>query len=175
MGYAVYDTDRCASALMNESPVLRERLTRHFGELCYDAHGLNRAYLASVVFNDAAQLSALNSIVHPDVIRDILDWKSWVKPYPAFVETAILYQSGLDKIVDSVWEVTADQKTRIQRVMARSGLSYDQVAARIRSQQYNPDSTHPDVKFIVNDRHTALMPQILRLLEREINGSRQCR
>ena len=61
-------------------------------------------------------------------------------------------------------EVTAPESLRIVRVQRRSGLSPDQIRARIEAQRSESlDGTaHAD---IINDGNTPILPQIHRLLD----------
>ena len=82
-----------------------------------------------------------------------------------FVETAILYQSHLDKMVDEVWEVHAPEELRVNRVMLRNGLDREKVMARIDAQKsYNPARRHAVVHEIVNDGSVPVLPQVEKLL-----------
>lgn len=164
MGYAVYDTDSHARRIMDCSTALKDELVRHFGDRVLVNGCIDRPYLASVVFNDSEKLKTLNSLVHSAVIEDLLRWRDGLNCSIAFVETAILYQSGLDKHVDSVWEVTTPEDVRIARVMRRNGITRDEVKARIASQYHRPEHPHPKVTQLVNDDSTPLLPQILHLL-----------
>ena len=163
MGYPVYDTDSEARRLMNADARVREALIQAFGPEVFDADGkLNRAGLASKVFNNPEALQLLNGIVHPAVRDDVKHWcQSQASPI-AFVETAILHQSKMDAMVDAVWTVTAPMQVRIERVMQRSGLTASQVADRIRSQQ--AEEGKADV-VIVNDGEQAILPQIVQALQ----------
>jgi dephospho-CoA kinase len=162
MGYPVYDTDSEARRLMNADARVREALIQAFGHEVFGADGtLNRAGLASKVFNNPEALQLLNSIVHPAVRDDVKCWcRNQASPI-AFVETAILHQSKMDAMVDAVWTVTAPMQVRIERVMHRSGLTASQVADRIRSQQVEEGKT--DV-VIENDGEQAILPQIVQAL-----------
>lgn len=78
-----------------------------------------------------------------------------------FVETAILYESGFDSMVDEIWEVTAPVEQRVHRVMVRSGLTEPQVRARIASQLA---PSYPHHRIIDNSDSTPLIPQIINIL-----------
>ena len=159
MGYPVYDTDSEARRLMNTDARVREALIQAFGLEVFAPDGkLNRAGLASKVFNNPEALQMLNGIVHPAVRDDVKRWcQSQASPI-AFVETAILHQSKMDAMVDALWTVAAPMQVRIERVMQRSGLTASQVADRIRSQQ--AEEGKADV-VIVNDGEQAILPQIV--------------
>ena len=85
----------------------------------------------------------------------------------SFVETAILKEGGIDKMVDSVWNVTAPLETRIKRVMARNGIPREKVIERINSQQTDLDCDRDRIVEIVNDGTTALLPQIFQVLKKD--------
>lgn len=167
MGYEVFDCDREAKLLMDSDPVIKSRLVAeiHPGSVSPEGN-IDRRLLSTVVFADSEKLNALNSIVHAAVLRRIRAWQSerHNKDH-IFVETAILYQSGLDKIVDDVIEVIAPDEIRIMRVMKRNNCNREYVVSRIRSQQFVPATIHPRVTEITNDDFTAVLPQLLSYLQ----------
>ena len=133
-GAAVYDSDSRAKALMNESAELREALIAEFGAECYDGNELNRPYLASKVFGSEEQLSKLNSIVHPAVKADFQRWAEEQEGDYCILETAILFESGFDALVDKKVAVLAPQPLRVMRAMERDGATKEQIEARIKAQ-----------------------------------------
>lgn len=160
MGFQVVDSDALARNIMDSDTVMRRRIA---GEICahaVDENGqLVRPALAAAVFGDAEKLQRLNGIVHPAVIQAIKNMLR-VNDLPLIVETAIARESGLDKMADSVWYVTAPEDVRISRVMARNNLTEQQVRCRMASQNAEiPDNA----VSIINDDTIALMPQILAL------------
>ena len=133
-GVALYDSDSRAKALMNDSAELREALIAEFGEECYSEEGLNRAYLASRVFGSEEQLAKLNSIVHPAVKEDFLRWSDEQEGEYCLLESAILFESGFDKLVDKTVAVLAPQPLRVMRAMERDGATKEAVEARMKAQ-----------------------------------------
>ena len=133
-GVALYDSDSRAKALMNESAELRKALVAEFGEECYTDGALNRPYLASRVFGSEEQLARLNSIVHPAVKADFLRWAEEQEGDFCILESAILFESGFDAVVDKTVAVLAPLPLRIERAMARDGASREQIEARVKAQ-----------------------------------------
>lgn len=133
-GIALYDSDSRAKELMNESNQLREALIAEFGEECYADGNLNRPYLAQRVFGSAEQLEKLNSIVHPAVKEDFLRWADEQQGDYCILESAILFESGFDKVVDKTVAVLAPLPLRIERAMQRDGATREQVEARVKAQ-----------------------------------------
>ena len=133
-GIALYDSDSRAKALMNESEALRKALIAEFGEECYVDGVLNRAYLASKAFGSEEQLAKLNSIVHPAVKADFLRWAEAQEGEYCLLESAILFESGFDKLVDKTVAVLAPQTLRVMRAMERDGATKEAVEARVKAQ-----------------------------------------
>lgn len=162
MGFPVYDTDLAARRLMDGSADIKRDIAETITPDAIAADGsIDRPALAAVVFADKAKLQRLNQIVHGAVREDFIGWVNSLNNNVLFVETAILYESGFDALVDEIWEVTAPESVRVGRVMRRSGLSESQVRERVAAQSNSPRPGH---RIIVNDDITPLLPQILNLL-----------
>lgn len=162
MGYYVYDCDTNAKALMDRDNDIKLRIKAEIHYNVIDSNGnIDRPFLSSIVFNNPDKLKILNGIVHDAVRKDIRCWIE--KHYNAsilFIETAILFESGLDAEVNEVWKVTAPTDLRIRRVCERNGMSHEQVNARIASQTSEECRLHSNTFIIVNDGKTSLLKQI---------------
>lgn len=165
LGYEVIDCDSCARDIMDRSDLIKSQLADRISPRVIDSgNNIDRRLLASIVFSDSRMLDTLNSIVHESVRQHIRRRASDPGGSRLFVETAILYQSGIDRMADEVWQVTAPDEIRVARVIERNHIPADEVMARIRSQHFVPDNPHPHVFDIVNDGFTPLLPRILYLL-----------
>ncbi|MCM1483976.1 MAG: dephospho-CoA kinase [Muribaculaceae bacterium] len=168
MGYDVYDCDSKARAIMDADAEIKRRIAEEVCAESIDADGrIDRSKLSAAVFSDSAALERLNAIVHAAVRDDIELWcrERTCGARPLFIETAILYQSGIDRMVDCVWEVTAPEDVRIHRVMERNSLTEDEVRARIASQDlYEPERLHDNVVSLINDGVRPLLPQVEALI-----------
>lgn len=165
MGYKVYDSDTEAKMLMDKSAYIKVSIQKAFGKTLVNKGIIDRKRLSEIVFSEPDKLKQLNLIVHGTVIRDFSEWVKKNDDPVVFIETAILYESGLDKYVSDVWEVTAPENIRIERVKSRNNISEDKVKRIIGSQKsYNHINT--DHYMINNDGETALLPQIICLLDK---------
>lgn len=158
MGFKVYDCDIEARRITEESNELMLLLKKEFGDSIYDSNVLNRKALAQIVFKDRSRLEMLNSIIHPLVRQDILNWINTNSNEEAlFIETAILEESNLKDLFNCVLFVSAPEKLRIDRVMKRNNTTKEEVKSRIIHQK----NIVPDNAIhIFNDENHALMPQI---------------
>lgn len=168
MGYYVYDCDSHARRIMDESAEIKAVIANQICQEAISADGeIVRERLAQVVFGDAHALEILNKCVHAAVRDDVR--RESRKRKLMFVETAILYQSEMDKMVDCVWEVGAPTYLRVERVKKRNNMSEEQVLSRIRAQEL-PSTVQPhSLTFLINnDDDEAVMPQLLKLINNEL-------
>lgn len=164
MGYPVYDCDSRAKILMDNDEKIKNDIIRLISPEVVTGGCIDRKALSRCVFNDADALDTLNGIVHSSVRADLINWKRTLDTI-GFVETAILYQSGIDKMVDEVWEVMAPMDIRVERVMSRSNMSADEVMARIKLQDaYAVNHRHARTFRIINDGLFPVLPQVCAIL-----------
>lgn len=133
-GVAVYVADDRAKELMTDSEQLRSALVAAFGEATYDGGKLNRAYLAESVFSNTEALARLNAIVHPAVMADFDRWADEQEGDYVVLESAILFEAGLDDRVDTTVAVMAPKDIRLQRAMQRDGATREQIERRMDNQ-----------------------------------------
>jgi len=134
-GYSVYDSDLEARRLQNEHSTMRKKIIDMFGKEIYDEHGLNRSALGKIVFGKPELMLKLNTIVHPLVMDDFENWINNRLPKKMlFIESAILFESGFNKLVDKVIVITASENIRIERVIKRDGITAEHVKARMSHQ-----------------------------------------
>lgn len=165
LGYQVYDSDTEARRLMDDSVAIKKEISNKINPSVINEDGsINRKALSNIVFNDSQKLGTLNHIVHSAVRNDLQLYVTRCNNTIVFVETAILYQSEIDRMVDEVWDITAPDDIRINRVINRNSLTAEEVKKRIKSQEFTPEKLHEQTKVIINDDKTAILPQIENLL-----------
>ncbi|MDO4319429.1 MAG: dephospho-CoA kinase [Bacteroidales bacterium] len=161
MGFDVYDTDSAARAIVDADSDIHARLNSDIHPQAVCDGRVDRPLIASVVFSDSDALRRLNSIVHPTVLAH---FDAWVSGHavgrPVFVETAILYECDLWRVVDAEWHVDAPADIRTARIMSRNGLTRQQALARITAQQGMRRCGSLPLTTIVNDGETAVLPQL---------------
>ena len=134
LGAPVYIADDRAKGLMSFSEELKSQIVAAFGEECYLGGELNRQFLAAQIFGSEAKRLELNRIVHPAVCADFLRWAERQVADYVVVESAILFESGLDKVVDVTVAVVAPQSECLKRAAARDGVDIEAVKARMKTQ-----------------------------------------
>jgi dephospho-CoA kinase len=165
MGIPVYDCDSRAKHLMNMSPILRSALIEVVGAAVYSADGhINRPYLANYMFGHPERVTQINHIVHPTVRADFEAWaNSSASPLVA-VETAILYESGMDADVDAIILVHAPMEMRLQRAMQRDHADEPSIRHRMSHQMTDNELLQRATHIIRNDERHSLIAQVQQLI-----------
>lgn len=126
-GYTIFYCDDEARRLMHTDKALRSALKRLIGENTYQADGtLNKPVVTAFIKSGGRE--AINALVHPAVREAFLQWKEKQTADVVFMECALLFESGFDKLVDTSVLVSAPDSLRIKRLMQRNGI--DERAAR---------------------------------------------
>ena len=173
LGIPVYYADNEAKRIMNKDPLLKQKIISAFGPRTYVNEELDRAYLASVVFNNKEKLELLNSFVHPATIADSENWMMrQTTPY-AIKEAALIFESKVNIYLDYVIGVSAPPLLRIQRVSSRDSVTSEEVEKRMRNQLEEEKKMELCNFVIINDELEMVLPQVLTLHEKLLILSRE--
>lgn len=133
----VYYADEIARELADSRPTIRQAIINLLGPESYRSDGtLNRSYVASLVFSKWELQRKLNAIVHPEVRRELERRLAQYGSHLPFVliEAALIYEAGLDKMLDAVIVVDARQDVRVRRVVERDRVKPEDVRKRMKAQ-----------------------------------------
>lgn len=152
-GIEVYDCDKAAKRIIRTSEDVRRQLLQLIGSL-------EKTDIARFLLESDSNAEKINSIVHPAVFRDFEEsGYQWM-------ESAILYESGISSLVDSVIVVTAPEEIRIQRIIQRDGITREKALQWIQ-RQWPQEEVRQRANFeIINDGHADLNEQIDNILKR---------
>lgn len=162
-GVAVYDSDAAAKRIMREDAAVRDAVAARFGVQAYKNGELDRSYLAGVVFNDPQALQALNAMVHPAVLRDFEAWAERQQGDYVILESAILFDAGLEKSVDKTLAVLAPEALRVERTCRRDQSDPEMVRRRIAAQMDDDTLSAKADHTLVNIFEEDLEPAVVKL------------
>lgn len=126
---------------------------------------LNRRALGRICFSERRELEKLNAVMLPRIKARIESMVAQLKAEASVlgcdpsehrdldcvdcrgvgecgprvtavvIDAAVLFEAGLDRLVDKVIAVVADPEVRVQRLVARTGLSMEEARERIAAQR----------------------------------------
>lgn len=166
LGYKVYYSDARASQLMQSNADITNQLKTHFSPEIYHNGVLNRKQLAAEVFGNKEKLHLLESIVHPYVIADLKNFIYEHKSEIVFVESAIMFESKLNKLTDAVITISSPTDLRIKRVIKRDSSTTEAIKCRIAAQMSDEQREKLSQYTIVCDDHKCVTTQLLDILKK---------
>lgn len=140
LGALIIDCDALYHELLQSDEPMITELKANFPGAVVDGV-LDRKALGRIVFSDSVALLSLNAITHRHVDRaltELLRRHAMAGGRLAAIDAIELISSGVGKRCAATIAVTADRELRIQRIMARDGISREYATMRVDAQK--PDS-----------------------------------
>jgi dephospho-CoA kinase len=137
LGATIIDADQLARDVVAKGQPALAEISDRFPGVLTAAGELDRAALGERVFADAAERAALNAILHPRIHQAFLDRVEALRRAGAKVavyDVPLLYENGLEALMDGVVVAYTPPEVQRARLMARGGLTPAQADARISSQ-----------------------------------------
>jgi dephospho-CoA kinase len=136
LGVEIVDADAIAHALSAQGAAGHAAILEAFGDTVLLPSGeLDRAALRRAVFADAAQRARLEAALHPLIAAHARKTIGELKgPYGLAVVPLLLERGSLLPLVDRVLVVDCPESMQVQRVMARSAMSEQEVRAVMATQ-----------------------------------------
>ena len=135
LGAGWVDADAVYRELCATNRGMLAALDAAFGGVLDDTGALDRPRLAQIVFSDPEKLAKLNEITIPYIRAASLEAMQAQADCPIVLYDApTLFEGGVDDLCAQTVGVLADLETRVQRVMARDGISDAAARARILAQ-----------------------------------------
>lgn len=171
-GIPIYNADNESKRLTVSDEVIRKGLVDTLGREVYHVDGsLNKPFLASYLFASPEHARQINAIIHPRVKADFRRWvKEQVDCEVAGLESAILFESGFDDVVDKVVAVYAPEPMRLERAMKRDGATEAQIRSRMKAQMNEEEKCKKADYVVLNDGNTPLDEQLDRLINQIKRG-----
>jgi dephospho-CoA kinase len=159
-GFEIYNCDNAAKRLIMSSQTIHRSLSSLIGKDIYANGILDKEAIRTYIMSSDANAARIDGIVHPAVAKDFissgLEW----------MECAILYESGFDKLVDKVILVSAPDDIRISRVMQRDHLTRNAVEGMMARQMSQEEQRKRCDYEIINDGTTDIDSQITKIINK---------
>ena len=169
-GAAIVDTDAIAHELTGPQGAAMPEIGATFGKAVQLADGsLDRAAMRHLVFSDPSVKHRLEAILHPMIRResDARCLSATGAPYVILVVPLLVESPAYRERIDRILVVDCDETVQITRVMARSGLSADEVNAIMATQSSRSERLSAADDVVLNsDPVENLRPQVAALHRR---------
>lgn len=134
-GIPIVDADAISRSALTPGSACFQSAIDLFGPDAVSADGTaNRGYIASRVFENRDLREALNGIIHPHVLHEMLRITGDCSAPLAAWDVPLLFESGMDAFCACTVAILCDPEIRIARVVARDNTDEQAVRARIAAQ-----------------------------------------
>lgn len=158
LGAMVVDADIISRQVSAKDGDAYADIVKEFGEAILKEDGsIDRKALGAIVFSDRDKLKKLNAITHPRIIKriraEVQRLKMESPDAVIAVDAALLIETGLNREMDAVIVVFADEPERIQRSVKRDNIT--EADARQRSDaQMNLKEKAAMADFVIENNGT---------------------
>jgi dephospho-CoA kinase len=168
LGVPVVDTDVIARELTAPGGAALAQIRAAFGGAVMRADGsLDRAALRRLVFADNAARLQLEAILHPRIRQVVAEVLATLNaPYALVVIPLLVETGGYRDLLNRVLVVDCPEAAQIERVMARNGLTREEVTAILAAQAGRAERLAAADDVIVN----TASPEALATEVEALNG-----
>ena len=164
-GAPIFYADDAAKQIMRTHSAVQEELCALLGSEVYDAEGhLVKSVVAAYLCQGEAHSLRVNAIVHPRVEEA---WREFVAQHAdapiIYMECALLFEVGWQRLVDKSLLVTCPEEERIARIMERDHIDHTTALKWIALQMPETEKQQLADIAIVNDGKADVAAQLRTL------------
>lgn len=150
--------DRISHDVSDNNSVVKKQIIELFHPNdVYNKNGLNRQMVRKIIFEDKSKKLALEKIIHPIVISQINDFFEQEKNKKfAVAVVPLLFECEMEKLFEKIILVSADEKTRFNRIKKRNNFDDILIKNIINSQMKESEKTAKADFVIYNNYNTPL-------------------
>ena len=163
-----FNSDFEAKNIINNNNEIKNQIIEKFGVFSYNNDTLNSEYISNIIFKDNKKLAQINKIVHPKVYDSYREFIIKNKNFNTVFESALLFDYENFKNNDYNILITCPENLRIERIMARGNLSYDDIKRIINSQIDYDKKKHIADFCIENIESQTTRKQVMEIIDKII-------
>lgn len=134
MGIPVFYADEEAKKLYSEPEVIRFFSTT-FGDIVLSDGKIDFKKLSDLIFSDEKARAQVNQYIHPLLFEHFNQWGKKQKCNIIMMESAIIFEAGLDHHFDKIIVVDSPMGVRLERIRKKyPHWSEDEIRKRIATQ-----------------------------------------
>lgn len=167
-GIPVFNSDLCGRESEND-PEIHAGYKRIFGEEIYHDGVLDRTHLREIIFTNKEVLKEINELVTPYIKKKFEEFcQKHSNSKIVMLESAVIFENGVDKNFDCIVTVTAREEVRILRAMKRDNSSLEEVKNKINNQLPESKKINKSRYVIINEGEDLI--DSLDILERQVDA-----
>ena len=152
LGIDVIDADLISRNILDTNKKARKLFVKSFGNEFIDKKGnVNREQLRTTIFDDKEKKMSLESIIHPLVREEIINFTEQSKSIYKIVMVPLIYETQSSNFYEKIIVIDCDEQEQIERASKRDGKSEENILSIIKTQASRNERTSIADFIILND------------------------
>jgi dephospho-CoA kinase len=170
LGFKVIDTDKVNHEILEKdlSAISEIKKTFQKYDILDKKNNISRQKLGEIIFSDPIKKTQLEKILHERINKKIQEFFNKNKnEIMVFVSIPLLFETNQENNFDKIIFVSADENTRLQRLIKRNGYSLEYAKKRIISQEKEENKIAKSDFIIYNNSDLAnLTNQVFNTIDK---------
>ena len=152
LGIDVIDADLISRNILDTNKKARKLFVKSFGNEFIDKKGnVNREQLRTSIFDDKEKKMSLESIIHPLVREEIINFTKQSKSIYKIVMVPLIYETQSSNFYEKIIVIDCDEQEQIERASKRDGKSKENILSIIKTQASRNERNSIADFIILND------------------------
>ncbi len=152
LGIDVIDADLISRNILDTNKKARKLFVKSFGNEFIDKKGnVNREELRTTIFDDKEKKMSLESIIHPLVREEIINFTEQSKSIYKIVMVPLIYETQSSNFYEKIIVIDCDEQEQIERASKRDGKSKENILSIIKTQASRNERNSIADFIILND------------------------
>ena len=152
LGIDVIDADLISRNILDTNKKARKLFVKSFGNEFIDKTGnVNREKLRITIFDDKEKKINLESIIHPLVREEIINFTEQSKSIYKIVMVPLIYETQSSNLYEKIIVIDCDEQEQIERASKRDGKSKENILSIIKTQASRNERNSIADFIILND------------------------
>ena len=138
--------------ILDTNKKARKLFVKSFGNEFIDKKGnVNREQLRTTIFDDKEKKMSLESIIHPLVREEIINFTKQSKSIYKIVMVPLIYETQSSNFYEKIIVIDCDEQEQIERASKRDGKSKENILSIIKTQASRNERNSIADFIILND------------------------
>ena len=152
LGIDVIDADLISRNILDTNKKARKLFVKSFGNEFIDKKGnVNREQLRTSIFDDKEKKMSLESIIHPLVREEIINFTDQSKSIYKIVMVPLIYETQSSNFYEKIIVIDCDEQEQIERASKRDRKSKENILSIIKTQASRNERNSIADFIILND------------------------
>jgi len=152
LGIDVIDADHVSRNILDENTKAKDLFVKNFGERFLDqSNNIDRDLLRTEIFIDRDKKDKLESIIHPIVREEIIEFINKSDSIYKIIMVPLIYETNSKDFYDKIIVIDSDESNQVERASQRDNKSKEDIINIINNQASREQRSSIADEIILNN------------------------